>query len=228
MQVLKNHWQLITATFLIFLAWNTPIVLPLKFLIVFMHELAHGMAALLTGGSIVEISLSPQQGGYAITRGGSRFLILSAGYIGSLLIGAALLLIALHTKWDRVVLGLFGIVMLLVTAFYVRSLFPLIFCIVTGVGLLAIARYLDRAVSDMVLRIIGLTSLIYVPYDIFDDTIARSGQRSDAYMLAEEFGGPTMFWGGLWLVLSLAVIAMCLRYGIGQSSNFKFGKALQE
>ncbi|CTQ55078.1 hypothetical protein LP7551_03619 [Roseibium album] len=228
MQILKNHWQLISATLLIFLAWNTPIVLPLKFLIVFMHELAHGLAALITGGSIVEISLSPQQGGYAITRGGSRFLILSAGYIGSLLIGATLLLVALHTKWDRAVLGAFGVVMLLVTAFYVRSLFPLIFCIVTGVGLLAIARYLDRAVSDMVLRIIGLTSLIYVPYDIFDDTIARSGQRSDAYMLAEEFGGPTIFWGGLWLILSLAVIAMCLRYGIGQSTNFKFGKAARE
>ena len=94
--------------------------------------------------------------------------------------------------------------------------------------MLAIARYLDRPTNDMVLRVMGLTSLIYVPYDIFDDTIARSGLRSDAYMLSEHFGGSTVFWGGLWLVLSLIVIALCLRYGIGQSSNLKFGADAQD
>lgn len=228
MHILKNHWQLMTITLLIFVAWNTPIVLPLKFLVIYMHELAHGLAAILTGGSIVEISLSPQQGGFAITRGGSRFLILTAGYLGSMLIGAALFLIALRTKADRLVMGLFGIIMLLVTVFYVRELFPMIFCSVTSVAMLAAARFLSREINDMALRVIGLTSLIYVPYDIFDDTIARSGLRSDAYMLAEEFGGPTIFWGGLWLVLSLGLIYLCLRYGIGESSNLSFRKAAKD
>ncbi|MBO6509279.1 MAG: M50 family metallopeptidase [Roseibium sp.] len=228
MHILKNHWQLMAITLLIFVAWNTPVVLPLKFLVVYMHELAHGLAAVLTGGSIVEISLSPQQGGFAITRGGSRFLILTAGYLGSMLIGAALLLIALRTSADRLVMGLFGIIMLLVTVFYVRELFPLVFCSVTGLAMLAAARFLSREINDMALRVIGLTSLIYVPYDIFDDTIARSGLRSDAYMLAEEFGGPTIFWGGLWLVISLGVLYLCLRYGIGESSNLKFRKAARD
>ena len=140
----------------------------------------------------------------------------------------ALLMIALRTQADRAVLGLFGAITLSVTALYIRDLFPLIFCTVAGVGMLAVARYLDRAINDMALRIIGLTSLIYVPYDIFDDTIARSGLRSDAYMLSEQFGGPTVFWGGLWLVLSLTVMVLCLRYGIGQTSNLTFGEAQEE
>ena len=109
------------------------------------------------------------------------------------------------------------------TALYIRDLFPIMFCTATGLVMLAIARYLDRSINDMVLRVIGLTSVIYVPYDIFDDTIARSGVRSDAYLLSEHFGGSTVFWGGLWLVLSLVVIALCARYGIGQSSNIRFG-----
>jgi hypothetical protein len=67
--------------------------------------------------------------------------------------------------------------------------------------------------------VIGLTSLIYVPYDIFDDTIARSTLRSDAYMLAEAFGGTAMIWGAIWLVLSGIVIAWCLRRILGTSSN---------
>lgn len=222
MHILKSHWQLMTITLLIFLAWNSPVVLPLKFLVVYMHELAHGLAAVFTGGSIVEISLSPQQGGFAITRGGSRFLILTAGYLGSILIGAALFLIALRTEADRLVMGLFGIIMLLVTVFYVRELFPLVFCSATGLAMIAAARFLSRTINDMALRVIGLASVIYVPYDIFDDTIRRSGARSDAYMLSEEFGGPTMVWGALWLALSLAVIVLCVRYGLGTDSNISF------
>ncbi|WP_428688505.1 M50 family metallopeptidase [Roseibium sp.] len=224
MHFLKGHWQLLLLITVIFLLWTTPVVLPLKFMIVYLHELSHGLAALLTGGSIVEISLSPQQGGHAITRGGSRFLILSAGYVGSLVLGAGLLTIALRSEADRFVVGLFGAVTLLVTGLYIRDLFPLAFCTLTGGGLLAMARYLGHGANDLTLRIIGLASLLYVPYDIFDDTIARSGERSDAFLLSEEFGGPVMFWGGLWLVLSLAVVFLCLRYGIGPDSNIPLGR----
>jgi len=224
MQILKGHWQLIVITALVFLLWTTPVVLPLKILVVFMHELSHGFAAIVTGGSVERISLSVLQGGHAITRGGNLFFIISAGYLGSLLIGMTLLVIALRTNADRAVLAIFGAVTLAVTALYIRDPFPIIFCAVTGLVMLAIARFLDRSVNDMVLRVIGLTSVIYVPYDIFDDTIARSGVRSDAYLLSEHFGGSTVFWGGLWLVLSLIVIALCVRYGIGQNSNLTVGK----
>ena len=220
MGYLKGHWQLLALMALIFALWQTPVVLPLKIFVVFLHELSHGLAAVLTGGQIEELSLSPQQGGHAITRGGNRFLILSAGYLGSLLLGIALLGVALRTRADRLMLGLCGGAMLVVTLLYIRDLFPLVFCVATGLALLAIARFLPNTISDMVLRVIGLSSVIYVPYDIFDDTIARANLRSDAYMLAEEFGGPTMFWGGLWLLLSLGVIAGCLRYGLGPQSNF--------
>ena len=220
MKFLEGHWQLILIIAIVFALWGTLAVYPLKILVVFMHELSHGLAAVLTGGSIEEISLSAQEGGHAITRGGSRFIILSAGYVGSLLFGVALLLMALRTNADRVVLGLFGIVILLVTALYIRDLFPLAFCTIAGFSMLAGARYLNLHINDFVLRVIGLTSVIYVPYDIFSDTIARSNLRSDAYMLAEEFGGSSMLWGGLWLVLSLALIGFCLRFAFDQRSNF--------
>ena len=47
-------------------------------------------------------------------------------------------------------------------------------------------------------------------------------------MLAEEFGGPTIFWGALWLLASLAIIYLCLRHGLGKSSNVDFGKRVQK
>lgn len=225
MSFIKSHWQLLALTALVFALWQTPVVVPLKILIVFLHELSHAIAAWLTGGSVEQISLNPQQGGFAITRGGSRFAILSAGYLGSLLIGAALLVVALRSTMDRAVTALLGAVMLAVTALYIRDLFAAAFCSMTGLALLGMARFLGHGVNDMVLRVIGLSSLIYVPYDIFDDTIARAHQRSDAYMLAEEFGGPTVLWGGLWLLISLAVIALCLRQVLGTQTNIPFHRS---
>ncbi|WP_224815424.1 M50 family metallopeptidase [Hasllibacter sp. MH4015] len=211
MTFFKGHWQLIALTALVFALWNTPIVVPLKILVVFLHELAHGLAAILTDGSIESISLSPRQGGVAYTRGGSRFLILTAGYLGSLLLGVGLLWAALRTRADTLIMAGCGIVMLLVTVLYIRELFPLAFCIATGAAMLASARYLSEEINDLALRVIGLTSIIYVPYDIFSDTISRSFLQSDARMLAEEFGGTTMLWGGLWLIISLIVIGLCIR-----------------
>ncbi|MEX0276641.1 MAG: M50 family metallopeptidase [Ruegeria sp.] len=220
--LIKGHWQLIAIVALVFVFWSTPVVLPLKILIVFMHELSHAIAIVLTGGSVESFSVSPQQGGLVIGRGGNRFISLSAGYLGSLALGMGLLVVALRTNWDRAVLGGFGCVMLLVTVLYVREAFAIAFCAGVGAAMIGMAWFLSRPVCDLVLRIIGLTSMIYVPYDIFDDTIRRAGIRSDAFMLAEEFGGTTMMWGGLWLILSLALIVWCLRRCLGQASNLRF------
>jgi len=195
------------------------VTLPLKILVVFLHEVSHGAAAALTGGEVISISLSPEQGGLTTTRGGSLFFILSAGYVGSLLIGVMVLVAALRTHLDRLLMGAFGMATLLITAFYIREVFPLVFGVATGVVMLAIARFLPRDINDLMLRIFGLSSMIYVPLDIFSDTIARSELRSDAYMLAENFFGATMLWGAIWLVISLAVIGLCLRYGLGTQSN---------
>jgi len=222
MQSLKGHWQLFAITVVVFALWQTLVVVPLKILVIFLHEFSHALATVLTGGQVEQLSVSPQQGGFVISRGGSRFVILTAGYLGSLGLGALLLVAALRTQADRLIAGVCGAVLLGVAVLYVRDLFALGFCGVTGAALIAIARYLPHQVSDMVLRVIGLTSLIYVPYDIFDDTIARSDLRSDAYMLAEEIGGTTLLWGGLWFVASLWVIYLVLRHGLGPRSNIDF------
>ena len=192
---------------------------PLKILIVFLHELSHAAATVLTGGDVVSLTISPNQGGMVISRGGSRFVTLSAGYLGSLSIGVVLLIAALRTSADRVVIAGLGVLTLLVTALYVRDAFALSFGVALGIGLLVLARYFGHAVNDLALRVVGLTSMIYVPYDIFSDTILRSSLRSDARMLAEEVGGATVLWGGLWLIVSLGVIGLCLGYGLGRDSN---------
>ena len=218
---IRGHWQLLALTALVFALWSTPAAVPLKLLVVTFHELSHAAVAILTGGTVESLTVNLRQGGEVWTRGGSRFLVLSAGYLGSLLIGAGLFLAALRSGADRMVLGALGAVLLAVLLLYVRDPAAVLIVGGTGAALLAGARWLPATACDLALRVIGLTSMIHVPYDIFDDTLRRSAERSDARMLAEEIGGPTVLWGGLWLLLALAVIGWTLRRGLGRSSNLR-------
>ncbi|GMU91148.1 MAG: hypothetical protein AMXMBFR4_02060 [Candidatus Hydrogenedentota bacterium] len=81
--------------------WDTPALYPLRLLVVFFHELSHRAAAVVTGGRIVEIQLNAQEGGLCVTSGGSRFAVLSAGYLGSLACGAFIVIVASRTRADR-------------------------------------------------------------------------------------------------------------------------------
>ena len=51
MSFIKSYWQFLALTARVFALWQTPVVVPLKILIVFLHELSHAIAAWLRGGS---------------------------------------------------------------------------------------------------------------------------------------------------------------------------------
>lgn len=190
---------------LVSLLWNTWFIYPLRLLVVFFHELSHGLAAVVTGGRIVQIQLMAQEGGICITQGGARLLILSAGYLGSLLWGGVILLIAARTRRDREVCIALGTLLLLVALIWVRPVlsFGFGFALIIALLLIAAGWKLSEGVCDFVLKLIGLTSILYVPLDIASDTLARSYLPSDARMLAELTGVPTVIWGGLWILLAL-------------------------
>lgn len=199
--------------------WETVLVYPLKILVVFFHELSHAAAALATGGTVESISLVPEEGGVTITRGGSRFFTLTAGYLGSLAIGGFFLVTASKSRHDREILLALGVTLLAATAWLVRPVgsFGFNFGAATGVVLAAAARKLPHAFSDSALKVIGLTSCLYAVLDLKSDVLDRPGIPSDAHMLADETGLPTLFWGGLWfgaaVVLALIFLVIACRQG---------------
>ncbi len=224
MQTIKDHWQLILITVVVFALWRTPVVLPLKILIVFFHEIAHGLAAVFTGGSIDSINLHANQGGVTLTRGGNVLVIVSAGYLGSLLIGVVLFVLAVRSGWDRAMMAVLGGVLLAITGLYARDGFVVLFGLGTGAAMVLAAWKLPAVVNDLGLRVIGLASMIYVPYDIVSDTLLRSDSASDAAHLARLTFGSGQMWGVTWLLVALVVIGACLRFGLGQGSNLGFAQ----
>jgi hypothetical protein len=192
-------------------AWDTPFVYPVKIFVVLLHELSHGLAAVATGGTIERIELSADQGGVCWTRGGWSFVVLSAGYLGSLVAGAGLLVVAARTRLDRAAaLGL-GVVVLLVTALWVRSAFGLGYGLAAGGALVVVGWKLPAVVSDVVLRVIGVVSCLYVPWDIATDLVLRSHPGSDATQLGRMTGIPGLVWGVLWGAAAVVLAGVALR-----------------
>jgi hypothetical protein len=185
----------------LWLLWTTPIVFPLKLFVVLLHELSHGVAAVITGGTIERIVIEANEGGATLTRGGNAFLILTAGYLGSLLWGLLLIeLAAARPKLARIALMTMAVTVLLVAALFVRNLFGFGFVLVFGVVLLIAARKLSPRGVATVLLVLGLTSALYALLDIRSDIFARPHLQSDARMLAEMTGVHTLVWGGLWAI----------------------------
>ena len=193
------------------LLWNTFVAYPFRVFVVFLHEISHGLAAILTGGELVSIGLSPNEGGVAVTRGGSRFLVLTAGYLGSLLFGALFLLLGRRRRWAPGVIGLIGIFTLVVTLVYVRSWFGLLYGLLAAAVFMLFAAKLKPEASEILLAAIGIMSCLYAVWDIASDVLLRSVPSSDASALADLTRVPAIVWGVLWAVASLWVIVAVLR-----------------
>jgi hypothetical protein len=192
------------------LLWGTFVVYPFRLFVVFLHEISHGIAAVLTGGSIVWIGLT-DEGGVCVTRGGWRLLILNAGYLGSLLWGALFLLLGARRARSRSVIGAVAVFTLAVTLAWVRTWFGFFYGLGAGLGLLAVAARLKPAVSETLLAAIGATSVLYAIWDVATDVLVLHSGQSDASALARLTGVPAILWGAAWIAISAVVLVQVLR-----------------
>lgn len=213
------RWLIMTAVgTAIYFLWSTPFLYPLKILVVFFHELSHGLAALATGGRVVDIEIVAREGGLCRTMGGNRFLTLSAGYLGSLVFGGLILLAAARTRRDRELAVGLGLLLGLSALLWVRPLlsFGFPFTLAVAAALVLAGLYLPVRWVDVLLSVVGITSMLYAVVDIQDDILARPHLlESDAARLAALTGVPTLVWGALWIVLAVAGTAFFLHLAGG-------------
>jgi hypothetical protein len=193
------------------LLWDTFVVYPFRLFVVLLHEISHGLAALATGGQIVSIGMSFDEGGVCLTRGGSRFLVLNAGYLGSLLWGALFLVLGVRRRRAPTVIAAVGLFALVVTLLYVRTWFGFFYGLAAGLALVAVASRLKPVVSEVLLATLGAMSCLYAVWDIASDVLLRTAAESDASALARLTGVPAVLWGVVWTALSLAVLAAVVR-----------------
>lgn len=199
--------------------WHTPLIYPVKVFTVILHELSHGLAAVLTGGRIVQIEISPELGGVCTTQGGWSFVVLPAGYLGSMALGCLIMLVAARTDYDKHLSVAIGSALLLLVAFYIRTGFGIVFGLLSGVGMILLGRFAATKVNEVVLLFLGVTSALYAVVDIKEDLISRTVQGSDAYQMSELIPLPPVLWGILWILLAIVAVFITLGAALGKATG---------
>jgi len=144
--------------------------------------------------------------------GGNAFLTLSAGYLGSLGWGA-LMVEAARAKRIRadLVNGVVGGMVIALTLFFIRGTFGMTFGAAFGLALMVFARKASLDLNRSLLLTLGMTSSLYAILDIKSDILDRPHLESDAHMLGDLTGVPTVAWGVLWIAVALAVTFFLFR-----------------
>src|SRR5512136_1460932 len=92
----------VVAFLVVFVIWQIPdlngLLYPFRLFVTTVHELGHGVAAIASGGYFVQYEVHPNGAGIALTGGGMRWLVVSAGYLGTAVFGAVLLYLTNRTR----------------------------------------------------------------------------------------------------------------------------------
>lgn len=215
---------LLAAIAAVAIGWLGPLAYPFRLLTTLVHELGHGLAALLTGGAFLRFVVFPDGSGLAYTAGGMRLLVIPAGYLGVALAGAALLMLGRGQRSSRIALGVVGAALALLTLRYAlptllsAQLLGGLLTLAAGLGLgglLLLAAW--RAGAAWALLLLNLIAF-HLGLSAFGDlwmlfgatTAAGLGARSDATAMAELTFIPAPVWAALWAILAAAALGWAL------------------
>jgi hypothetical protein len=166
----RRRLLLATGGFVVFLIlWQSgalvSLMYPLRLFVSLVHELGHGLTAILTGGKFLSFEVFADGSGLAYTAGGSSFLVPQMGYLGAALFGAVLLALTNRVRDVRpVAYGVAALVGLGVVLFTGKGgmVAALMIGAVVAWGIAA-AVYRTRAVFQII-AIVGMMLAIAVAW----------------------------------------------------------------
>jgi len=235
---------LIAATISIVL-WFIPfaefLTYPFRIFVTFIHEGGHALAALLTGNSVASLSVATNASGETYTSQGGLFsqvLISSAGYVGSMIFGALLLVLIRKAVAARIVLlccaiYIFGLTMifgLIKPIFWIQAWSGIPFTLLAGifisVGLFLIARFASAKVATFFVSFLAVQCVLNALYDLktvffmanpFAPTI-----QTDAVNMQNATGVPAIFWTVIWIAVALGILWFAMRlYVAGRDKSYQ-------
>ena len=183
--------------------WLTPALYPLKIFVVFIHETAHALATVLSGGRVVSMVVTPWESGYVEHVGGNPLLIASAGYVGSALFGGVMLVLAGRQQWTTTVFAALALLFGGVSLCFVRNTFGICFGLGTAAVFAGLAWRRFRG-AHYIVEVLAVMSSLYALYDLSDFLLL--GATTDAVILARLTHIPAFIWALLWSVMSLLVV----------------------
>lgn len=189
---------------------------PLLLLSTLVHELGHGIAAMIVGGSFQKFVMHADGSGVATWThrgiGGMAQAFVSAGGLCGPAVGAAVCFgMARRASWARYTLGAFGFLLILAEILVVRNGFGFGFVAIVAAVCLLIAFFASEAMTQVSLVFLGVQLALAV-FSRADYLFVEGGyvngqfMGSDTKHMEAALGLPYWFWGGLCAAFSLVVL----------------------
>jgi hypothetical protein len=189
---------------------------PLIYISTLVHELGHGIGALLVGGDFLKLEMWSDGSGVAYSAArteGQHAFISAAGLVGPAIAAAIGFALTRRRKWARIGLVAIGVVLAWAMIFKIRTGFGLV---VAGAVCAASLGVALRAHEDWAQLLLGFLSVqlalsVFSRSDyLFTDT-AETGAGtgvSDSGAIGQLIGGPYWLWGAVCAAVSLAALAL--------------------
>lgn len=212
---------LIGATLVGLLIWFVPygptVTLPIRYFVTYLHEISHALSGYITGGYAQAMQIHPNGEGSVLVS--SRYVLLtySAGYVGSTVFGAALLLLTRQVKWSRAVFFALSGLIAFAALYWVRP-FLLSFGFAIGAALafllFSAGRWLSDRLRVFLLQFLAVQCCLSAAQDIAAllQLNAMGVYHNDAGLLAQRTGVPAMVWAIAWTLLSATIVVLTVRY----------------
>lgn len=207
----------IIAFVIVLVLWNVPqldfILYPVRLFVTFVHESGHALAAVLTGGHVGGLAVNANGSGVTFTAGGSRLLILPAGYLGAALFGAVLFYAVNTVPFPRTISLVLAILVAAVTLLYTSFLSTAwLLGLGTALALAGLWRFADRSVNLLVLDLLamltGLNAVLDLVGVITHSSAAMGEILNDAAAFSREFTPiiPGIVWAIIWAILAVLML----------------------
>lgn len=218
MNLRKDQQLLLLAAGITLLVWIVPLlrplILPLEYFNTHIHELAHALTAIATGGQVKYILVHADGSGVTPISGGWIVPVASAGYVGSTLAGAALIIGSRTEKAARIALTVTFALLAMSMLLFVRGdiigfISGIFWVAATGAG----AKFLKQDALVFVVRFLGFT-LCLTSFRSFLSLLnltVSSNAQTDATLLQRATFIPAVLWAAAWFALAAIALFFSLK-----------------
>lgn len=217
---------LLLAAFSTVALWQMPfgnfILYPFTILATWFHEMGHGLTAIALGGHLNKLSIFSNGAGLAHISGrvalgslGSA-LVSAGGLMGPPIAGGLLLIASRQRQSARRALLILGILLILSTLLWVRTLAGWLVLPLLGLCILYLSLETIEWVQIFAVQFLGVQACIssYKQLDYLFSSSATIGGRtmlSDTGNISKELLLPHWFWGALLAAFAFLVLAESLQ-----------------
>jgi len=210
------------------LLWRSWVLKPFKLWTTFQHEFSHALGAWVCCHTVTGIEVHADEGGLTHWKGRNvecaKHLVVPAGYLGSCMWGCLIMLSCMDPAFTRI-MALILTAALGVCLGYAMcgqtkdpsdrsTLIALSVGFMTILGGVTVACFFElftgcQQLLEAMLLWVGALNMLYATVDIYDDTVRRTDERSDAYVYSQMVPGKLLCCGSpqcvgcTWLLLAV-------------------------